>query len=146
MAPDNADLVRSLLPPASTDIAALVRDPEAFRAAVDMLGERLDPELESVPAWQGDVPPHRGVEGLREMWLDWLEPWTIYHVDVEELIPAGDRVAVLVRDRARRADSEREVELIAGSVWRVREGRLVEVVFYGNREQLFAATGIRRTP
>jgi hypothetical protein len=77
-----------------------------------------------------------------EMWLDWLQPWATYCVDVEEVIDAGDRVVVLVRDRGRRHDMEAEVGLISGSVWEVRDGRIARVHFCGDRGEALAAAGL----
>jgi ketosteroid isomerase-like protein len=37
-----------------------------------------------------------------------------------------------------------EVELISGSVWTFRDGRIARVEFYANREELRAATGLWR--
>ena len=76
------------------------------------------------------------------MWLDWLQPWATYHVQVDEMIEAGETVVVLVRDRGRRHDMDVEVELISGSVWKFRDGRIARVEFYANREELRAATGL----
>jgi ketosteroid isomerase-like protein len=76
------------------------------------------------------------------MWLDWLEPWDSYHVQVDELIEAGDSVVVLVRDRGRRHGVDAEVELISGSVWTFRGDKIVRVEFYANREELRGAIGL----
>lgn len=97
-----------------------------------------------MPAWQGgDATTYVGVDGFRKLWLDWLEPWATYHVRVDELIDAGDRVVVLVRDRARRHDMQGEVPLISGSVWEIRDGRIVRVEFCRNRGQALEAAGLR---
>src|SRR5689334_24755258 len=50
-----------------------------------------------------------GLEGLRAAWLDWLEPWESYRVEVEDVIDAGDDAVVLVRDFGRRAGVTAEV-------------------------------------
>jgi hypothetical protein len=31
-----------------------------------------------VPAWRGAGTTYSGIDGFREMWLDWLEPWASY--------------------------------------------------------------------
>jgi ketosteroid isomerase-like protein len=74
------------------------------------------------------------------MWLDWLEPWATYHVQVEGTIEEGDQVAVLIRDRGRHPDSDAEVELRGGSVWTVSAGKITRVELYANREDLFEAS------
>jgi hypothetical protein len=135
------DLIRALLPSPETDFAHLIRDDEAFTATIDAVGGILDPEVESAPVWLGEGRFYRGLEGFRRMWIDWLEPWATYRVEVEGVIEEGDRVVVLVRDRGRHHDSDVEVELLAGSVWTVRAGKVARVEFYANRQDLFEASG-----
>ena len=60
------------------------------------------------------------------------------------MFEVGDRVVVLVRDRARRPGMDVEVELISGSVWTFRDGKVARVEFYANREELREATGLGR--
>jgi ketosteroid isomerase-like protein len=135
------DLIRALLPPPEVDLARVVRDDEAFAATVAAAGEFLDPGLESAAFWLGGGRSYRGVEGFRRMWLDWLEPWETYHARVEAIFEEDERVIVLIRDRGRHAGSDAEVELLAGSVWTVRAGKITRVELYANRGELFEASG-----
>jgi hypothetical protein len=135
-----ADLIRALLPPPEVDLAHVVRDDEAFAATVAAARDHLDPELESAAIWLGGGRSYRGLEGFRRMWLDWLEPWATYHVQVEGILEEGDQVAVLIRDRGRHPGSDAEVELRAGSVWTVSAGKITRVELYANREDLFEAS------
>ena len=136
------DLIRALLPPPEVDLARVVRDEEAFAATVAATGQFLDPELESAAFWLGGGRSYRGIDGFRRMWLDWLEPWATYHAQVESIIEKDDRVVVLIRDRGRHPGSAAEVELLAGSVWTVRAGKVTRVELYANREELFEASGL----
>jgi hypothetical protein len=145
MPKETVDVVRALLPPPDLDLAALFREENRFQRLVGALEPLIDPEVEAVAVWQGgSANTYVGIEGFKDMWLDWLQPWSTYHTQVEDLIDAGDRVVVLVRDRARRHDSDAEVELMAGSVWEIRDGRIVRVEFCGNREQALEAAGLRQ--
>jgi SnoaL-like domain len=137
----NADLIRALLPSPDVDLAHLVRDDEAFAATAAVLGEVLDPELEAAAVWLGEGRTYRGLDGFRRLWLDWLEPWATYRVQLEGIIEEGDRLVVLIRDRGRAHGSDAEVELVSGSVWTVRGGRIARVEFYANRADLFEASG-----
>ena len=137
-----ADLVRALLPSPEFDLARVVRDEEAFTATIEAAGGVIDPDVESSAPWLGEGRCYHGLEGFRSMWLDWLEPWATYHVRVEGIVEEGDRVLVLIRDRGRPHDSDAEVELVAGSVWTVRDGKIARVEFYANRAELFEATGL----
>jgi ketosteroid isomerase-like protein len=139
---ENVELIRAMLPSPDTDIANLFRDDRLFASTVGGLEGLFHPDVESVPAWRGGGTTYSGIDGFREMWIDWLEPWATYHVQVDEMIEAGDSVVVVVRDRARRHDMDVEVELISGSVWTVRDRKITRVEFYGNREELREATGL----
>jgi ketosteroid isomerase-like protein len=139
---ENVELIRAMLPSPDTDIANLFRDDRLFASTVGGLEGLFHPDVESVPAWRGGGTTYSGIDGFREMWIDWLEPWATYHVQVDEMIEAGDSVVVVVRDRARRHDMDVEVELISGSVWTVRDRKITRVEFYGNHEELREATGL----
>ena len=142
MSPSNVDILEAMLPGPGTDVAALFRDETLFASNAEAFDSLFHPEVESVPAWQGpNAPTYTGVEGFREMWLDWLEPWVSYSVQVDEMLEMEDSVVVLVRDRARRAGTGVDVDLISGSVWTFRDGRIARVEFYANREELREATG-----
>jgi ketosteroid isomerase-like protein len=140
----NVELLEAMLPGADIDIANLFRDERLFASTVEALGGLFHPDVESVPAWRGSGTTYSGIDGFREMWIDWLQPWATYHVQVDEMIEAGDSVVVLVRDRGRRHDMDVEVELISGSVWNFRDGKIARVEFYANREELREATGLGR--
>ena len=141
MSERNVELVRSLIPPPELDIAQLFRDEATFRAIVGGAGGALDPELRCRIVMPTDERSYHGLEGLRAAWLDWLEPWTAYHTHVECLEAVGDRVLVLVRDRARRAESDAEVEVPVAAVWTVRGGSVSQIDFYATREQAFEDIG-----
>jgi ketosteroid isomerase-like protein len=142
MAQGNVDVVRPLLPDPDTDVVSIFRDDSLFEAAAAALTGLFDSDFVAVAVWRGAGTTYTGVDGFREMWLDWLEPWAVYRVQVEEVIDSGDRVVVLVRDRARRADMDAEVELISGSVWTIRDGRVSRVEFYGTRPEALEAVGL----
>jgi hypothetical protein len=142
MSQENVDAVRALIPPPGTDITPLLRDDSLFDATAEALASVLHSELESVAVWQGGTT-YSGVEGFREMWLDWLQPYAAYYTQVDEMIDVGDRVVVLVRDRGRLRNTESEVDLLAGSVWKLREGRIVRIEFCGNRKQARETAGLR---
>jgi ketosteroid isomerase-like protein len=140
----NAERLEALMPGPDTDMANLIRDDALFESIAETLGDLFHPDVVSVPAWRGSGLTYSGIEGFREMWLDWLEPWAGYRTQVDEMFEVGDRVVVLVRDHGRRADTDVDVELISGSVWTFRDGRIARVEFYRNREDLQEATGLRR--
>jgi hypothetical protein len=111
MSRENVDLVRGLIPPSDADLAALFRDKAVFDQMVSALEPFIDPQVEAVAVWQGGTV-YNGVEGFRQLWLDWLEPWTSYHTAVDEAIDGGDQVLLFAHDTGRRQDADAEVELL----------------------------------
>jgi ketosteroid isomerase-like protein len=141
------EIVRRLQPDSETDLAALFRDEAIWRAVRDGLATVLDRDCESAIVMPGegevaDRRPYRGVEGLRQAWLDWLGPWESYFVRLERFVDAGEQVVVLSRDRGRRHGMEAEIESSVGAVWTLRERRVVRAEFYASRDQALEAVGL----
>jgi len=140
MSEENVEIIRTLIPPEETDVAALFRDDGTFEQMRTALDPFIDPEGEAVGLWEpGEIRTYVGPEGLRRLWLDWLEPWASYYVRVEKLVDRGDRVVALIRDVGRRHDTDATVEIKAGSIWTLREGKVVRVEFCSREEALEAA-------
>jgi hypothetical protein len=138
----DVELVRSLLPPPGVDLAAVVRDDELVRGYLDHAAPHIDPAFECVADWGGECTSYHGLDGLRSLFLDWTAPWTTYHSEAERFEDLGDRVLVLVRDSGRRADSDREVAILAGSVWSFSAGKILRAEFYARRDEaLLSAAG-----
>jgi ketosteroid isomerase-like protein len=143
MSKENVELLRAMIPPAEVDVAVLFRDDQLFEQMVAAFEAVIDPQVESLANWTGGTR-YAGVDGFRQLWLDWLEPWESYHVEVDEMIDAGDMVVCLIRDRGRRSDVDAEVEIRASSVWEIRDGRIVKVAFYTDRAAALEAAGLDR--
>ncbi len=84
----------------------------------------------------------RGHEGLRSLFREWHEAWGSIHYDYEELIDAGDQVVSVVTRHARGRASGVEVERPFALLWTLREGRIVRVLWFLEREQALAAAGL----
>jgi uncharacterized protein len=141
MSQENVELVRGVQPSPDTDLVAMFRDEAAL---MDTLSPFFHEDVEIVgPTFvAGEGVRFVGLEGLRAGWLDWLEPWESYRVEVEDLIDAGDEVVVLVRDYGRRTGMTVEASVVSGAVWTVRDGRVARVAFYLNRSEALEAVGL----
>jgi ketosteroid isomerase-like protein len=142
MSRENVELVRALFPPPGTDILPLFRDEDAFARLREALSPFVTDDFESVFAFPGQARTYAGLEGLRQNWLDWLEPWATYRTTLEELIDAGERVVVFFRDRGRRLDMNEEVELIGAQIWTIREGKVARIEDYAERAEALEAAGL----
>jgi ketosteroid isomerase-like protein len=140
---ENVELVRRLQPAPDVDLVAVFRDDDAFAATKDRLAPFFDPDCEvSVGRDTVGRIEGTGLGALREIWLEWLEPWVEYRSEIERLIDLGERVIVLVRDFGRLEGGGPEVRMASGAIWTVREGRISRVVFYTTRESALEAAGL----
>jgi ketosteroid isomerase-like protein len=84
--------------------------------------------LEADAEWSehSDLPEadtYRGRDSIRSFLEDYLESWHEFHQETEQLIDAGDKVAVLLHLLARGKGSGIEVEARYAHVWTMREGK-----------------------
>jgi ketosteroid isomerase-like protein len=145
MSQENVELVRNLQPPPGVDLSDVFMrggDDSAVEAALDAASEQFTAEF--VCVFHGlSSEPRPGVRGLREAWLDWLEPWETYRVELEDLRDAGDRVLVTSRDFGRRDGMADEVELKGSAVWTIRDGKVARAEFFTDRLKAYDAAGLR---
>jgi ketosteroid isomerase-like protein len=142
MSQGNVELVRSLIPPPEVDLALIARDEATQAIFRQAFGALFTPDFEC--GWPGSPTTYRGLEGLRELWNDWLEPWQSYHTEVDELIDLGDRVLALVRDYGRRSGVDGEMHAVGASLWTLREGKVARVHFYPDRAQALEVVGLQQ--
>jgi ketosteroid isomerase-like protein len=138
---ENVELVRALYLPPGTDVCALFRDEGRL---LEALRPFLTDDFESVMVFPGETRTYAGMEGFRKNWLDWLEPWATYRTSIDELIDAGDRVVLLLRDHGRRADMDTEVELIGASIATIRDGKIARWEDYADRAEALEAAGLAK--
>jgi hypothetical protein len=127
-------LIRSLQPPPGTDIAALFNDPAMWTAFVENAPAVFVDGFEcaGIGAPQGDLED-TGFDGLRRLWNEWLSPWVSYYDTIEDVIGNGEKVMVLIHDRAVSRHSGAEVDLRGASVWTMRDGLIARVEFHTDR-------------
>jgi ketosteroid isomerase-like protein len=145
MSRENVEVVRTWLAPwDGVDAAAVFRDDATWtrsRAEFEAFFES-----DYAIAWiaQGQrVLEASGWDDSRRGWLDWLEPWETYHVHIERIVPVADKVVVLTRLHGRMAATQKEVEMLGGSVYLVRDGRVARVQHYADRAEALEAAALR---
>ncbi len=144
MSEENVDLVRAVHPPSGTKLSDLFNE-GADGSALEGLASLLTPDFKVVAGSPGGGiwVEDRGLDGLLRTWREWLEPWDAYWTEVEEFVDAGrDHVLVLVRDRGRPRGSDAEVELLAASVWTLRDGKIARIEFHTDRKSALEAAGL----
>ncbi len=111
--------------------------------AVDM--DAFDPGVEFEMAWIPDRVTSRGLDGMAAAWRDYLGAWQEFTTgSIEELVEAGDTIAVLNRIRGRGKHSNVPVENLAAAVFTFRDGKIVRLVLTTPQEAMAAVgRGVR---
>lgn len=85
----------------------------------------------------------RGVEGLRDGWGVWMEPWEEFRVSVEEVVDTGDgQILVLASAVGRMRGTGAELPQEVAQLCRVVDGRITEVGFYLDQQQARRDAGL----
>jgi len=85
----------------------------------------------------------QGRNGLAENVRLWINAWNDLRVQAEEFIDAGDKVVVLTRQTAIAKVSGIPLDREFADLWELRNGTVVELRFYFNREDALEAAGLR---
>jgi ketosteroid isomerase-like protein len=139
---ENLELIRSFMPDDVDLVEVLNSDnpPAAFGGA-----GTVAPDVEVVFAPTETGGPGRsftGLEGFAEGWRDWLMPYHSYRLKAEEFIEAGDNVVVHVHVKARTERHGVDIEHRPSSVWTVRDGMIVAVHFFLDRDNALEFAGV----
>ena len=112
----------------------IVRKMYERREAGDMyIGEYIHPEIEfarfgsEAPDFTGEW---RGIEGLRQATVEYLNVWEDYQFEVERLLDLGDRVLVLEKQTARGRRSGAVISQDVGALLTLRDGLIVRWEYY----------------
>lgn len=87
---------------------------------------------------------YHGHDGVRQFFREWLAPFESYYCHAEDFIDADDAVIVRARQGGKGKGSGVEVEMRPyWQVYRLRDGRVVRIEPYGDREEALEAVGLR---
>jgi ketosteroid isomerase-like protein len=119
---------------------------EAF-AAGDMttVFEWVAPEIEwdfsNAQTWV-EEPVYRGYDGIMEFFGKWTGEWEDYRFEFEEVIDAGDKAVVVVRDEGTSKSAGIKLERRHAEVWTLRDGRVVGIEPFDHKHQALEAVGL----
>jgi len=105
----------------------------------------LDAEIEVHDfAEMPDAAVYHGPEGFLAIIANTLEEFDDFRLEAEEFsAPDDEHVLVLVRQGGRGKESGADVEARVVHLWRIRDGKAVELWLYGSREEALEALGLR---
>jgi ketosteroid isomerase-like protein len=125
-------------------IEALRAGYEAFsRADWDGLFAQAHPDFELVTADRVINPgTYRGAGDIRRFFEDLFSPFEEVLVEPEEIIDRGDRIVVLLVTRSRPRGSTAVVENRIGHVWTIKDGQIVRLQIFPEREKALEAVEV----
>jgi ketosteroid isomerase-like protein len=85
---------------------------------------------------------YHGVDELRRFFEDMFEPFEEVVAEPQRFFDRGDRIAVLVRVRARPTGSNAVIENLVGHVWTIRDGKAIRLEIFPQREKALEAIGM----
>jgi ketosteroid isomerase-like protein len=133
---ENLDLVRSIYADWERGDFSLVDRESEWR-------DVFEPDFE----WhtRDDLPDagvRKGYEGTVRLRDEWVEAFDDMHVDLDELIDAGDHVIAVTRLCGCLRGSGHELDVQETQVWKMRHGRATEVRAYLTRSEALKAVGL----
>jgi ketosteroid isomerase-like protein len=111
-----------------------------------LMGTVWDPEIvwNMSPTGIPGLGTYRGFDELRSFFEDWFStfPFEEWEQELDEVIDCGERVVALTRQRGHGSASGAVTELEYAQVIRLREGKVVEVDMYVDRDKALEAAGL----
>jgi ketosteroid isomerase-like protein len=93
--------------------------------------------------WSPTEGTFRGIEGVGQSFIEWMEPWDEHSVELEEAIGGGDTVLATVHLTARGAQSGMEIDQRFFQVHTVRDGKIARMKEYLDRAPAAEAAGLQ---
>jgi ketosteroid isomerase-like protein len=128
----------------SGNVALVRRFVEAFNHGdLEAMLAGVDPEVElhewpTAPGAQSFAGP----EGARQALEGWFEIWEWMRIQIEDLVDLGDKVLVTLHQQAKGKESAVEVEIRSFNVYTFRDGKIVRLQLFTEREPALEAAGL----
>jgi ketosteroid isomerase-like protein len=117
-------------------IAAFEDDEETWLAAID-------PAHVWYPLEEGNIPSS-GLDAARAIRKRWLESWESHRIEIEEILDQGDSVVACLHLTGTGMGSGVEVDLRFYMHWKLRDGKMVYLYEYADRDEALKAAGLDR--
>jgi ketosteroid isomerase-like protein len=129
MSEENVELVKSIY--------------ESFnRRNWDAAFRLADPDFEFSIQRGPNAGVHRGRETVQAVLQDQASAFDLWVIEPEEFFETDDLVVVFVKFRLRPKDSSAEFEIRIGTLWAVRDGKVLSARGFPDREEALEAAGL----
>jgi ketosteroid isomerase-like protein len=123
------------------DIETLCAEYEAFsRRDWDAAFSGAHPDFELRPPDSGpEAGTVRGPDAARRAFADFFEPYDEVAVEPQQFFERGDAIVVFFLQRSRPRGSSAMVEIQAGHLWTMRDGKAAGLQIFPEREKALEA-------
>jgi ketosteroid isomerase-like protein len=130
MSHENVEIVREL-------VQAVVNGD--VEKALDGLDPAIVVRVHDLP----DVPEYHGLEGVAQWRAAWESTWESWHWEPQDFVPKGDLVVAALLTVAKGHASGVEVRRLTGAVFKLRDGKTIELDYYASNREALEAVGLR---
>jgi ketosteroid isomerase-like protein len=123
------------------NVEIIQRSIAAFEDDEELWLSALDPSHVWYPLEEGNVPSH-GLDAARDIRKRWLETWQSHRIAVEEILDHGDSVVACLHLTGTGKESGVEVDLHLYMHWKLRDGKMVYLYEYADRDEALEAAGL----
>ncbi|MCW3032879.1 MAG: hypothetical protein QOK19_2738 [Solirubrobacteraceae bacterium] len=127
MSQENVEIVRRW-------VASFEHDTDTFR-------ELMHPEIEWAP-FEANHTVFHGPQGAEQIRAGWLDAWAEHHIEIEEVIDAGDDLVVTMHIVGRGKGSGIEIDVRLYPHMKLREGKAIYVFEHETRAEALKAVGL----
>jgi|SRR6185295_2327218 len=123
------------------NVEIVLRSIQAYEHDEEAFLSMLDPGVEWYPIGEGHIPSggHKAALRVRR---SWLENWEGHQIDVEEVKDGADSVVACLHLTGRGVRSEVEVDLRLYLHFKLRDGKIVYLYEYADRDEALEAAGL----
>jgi uncharacterized protein len=84
---------------------------------------------------------YRGYEEVLEFFRTWTEEWNDYRFEAEEIVAAGDKVVVVIRDEGMGRRSGVKLERTHAQLWTFRDAKVIRIELFDTKDEALEAAG-----
>jgi ketosteroid isomerase-like protein len=126
------------------NVDAVRRQHEHFGQTGEILSEIYDSDAEWIAAREDpDAETHRGLEAIRAYFAQWTGTFESIDFRSKELLDGGIKVFAWIRVSGKGTSSGVPVEMEQAQIWTFREGKVLRVEEYFDRDEALKAAGLR---